>query len=380
MDDRALRPDGTRRKNFVDREFVATQRLAMGTCGYLGDKIPGEPCGSTGRRCNFDGVRCTPYHACENAQRNCMQCPYFTKTPEYPLLPVARTPFRRFDGTNLAPEMGGRRFNPSLIQWTRNSYILAWRHDWGGSNIYLSFLDADFNPRGKPIRLPLLHPTLAPYGREDPRLFMHNGEPYIAYIGVMGLIGPTNVLYARLDAQFNVAEIFTPNPNPRYDWEKNWQFFSHNRELYAVYDFAHHKILKINGNDTQWAYESPTVVPWEIQTPIRGGASPVLVGDEWWCWMHSRSERGGYLTYCMGLYTFENKPPFRVKRIVPRPILWADRSTHIPEHGKSVVFPCGAVYNRDHWYISMGVHDYWTEIHRYDHDEMDRQLIPVDVR
>src|SRR5256885_12693044 len=64
---------------------------------------------------------------------------------------------------------------------------------------------------------------------------------------------------------------------------------------------------------------------------MRGGAAPVRVGDEWWCFFHDRVESGGHRIYRAGLYTFAAAPPFRVLRLIP------DRSE---EHTPGLQSPC----------------------------------------
>jgi predicted GH43/DUF377 family glycosyl hydrolase len=285
-----------------------------------------------------------------------------------------------FDETNLHPGIPGKRFNSSIIEWG-DGYAMAWRHGWAGSEIYISMLDSEFRPQGEPAKLNLFHPRHANYGREDPRFFRHNGQLHLEYIGVIGKMGPTNVLYARLNTQWQVEAIFYPEIEGRNSWEKNHQYFSSGGQLHAVYSVRPHRILRIDGNHAEWIFETDAQLPWKPDTEIRGGVSPVLVDDEWWCFFHAK--KGWH--YHMGLYTFENKPPFRVRRIIPEPLLWADESTNrgTKLHGRNyapVVFPCGALLKGVEWIVSMGIHDRWTELHMFNHTQLARQLVPVGKR
>ena len=280
----------------------------------------------------------------------------------------APAPLIRFDEKNLFPEVSGLRFNSSLIEYG-DGYALAFRTGWRGSDIYIATLSAEFTPQTV-AKLNLSH-RAADWGREDPRLFWYRGQLHVMFIGVVGLNGPTNVLYARLGDGFKVEAIHHPHYPARNSWEKNWQFFEHDGELFAVYSVAPHKILRIQGDSAELAYETGTPAPWNPGTEIRGGAAPVRIGDEWYCFFHSRDSNR---VYNAGLYTFEARPPFRVTRIIPAPILIADPSTKPRGQYTPVVFPCGAVRRGDEWVISMGVHDRWTELRTFDASDLERRL------
>src|SRR5690606_34380981 len=95
----------------------------------------------------------------------------------------------------------------------------------------------------KPLRtvvLPQLRHPRANYGREDPRLFVFRGRLHIAYIGVQGTGQgvATHQMYARLTDDLRVEEVFHPEYAFRREWEKNWQFFEWENELFAVYSIA----------------------------------------------------------------------------------------------------------------------------------------------
>jgi FkbM family methyltransferase len=280
------------------------------------------------------------------------------------------------DERNLCPGVPGKRFNSSLIAWG-GGYLLAFRNGWRGSEIFLTPLDARFRPSGAPVKLDLRHPG-ANYGREDPRLFFHAGRLHVSFIGVVGgnRIRHTNQLYARIGDGLRVEAVFHPHFPGRREWEKNWQFFSHGGELYAVYSVAPHRVLRVRGDAAALAYETATYAPW-VGGELRGGAAPVLAGGEWWCFFHDRVEPPGRRrAYRLGLYTFEDRPPFRALRITPEPVLAADPATNRNNYA-DVVFPCGAVRDGDRWVVSCGVHDRWTELHAFGHADLDRRLVSI---
>lgn len=282
-----------------------------------------------------------------------------------------------FNQTNLCPEAPGLRFNPSILPW-RDGYLFAFRNGWRGSDVFVVPMDAGRRPLGPAIKLELFHSD-ANYGREDPRLFVFRGRLHVAYSGVVGgsQIRHTNVLYARIDEDLRVEQIYSPQFAGRNLWEKNWSFFEHAGRLYAVYSFAPHAVLAVDGDRAEVAYRTPTRAPWVLGTEIRGGASPVRVGDEWWCFFHSRYEEHGHRIYVTGLYTFDAEPPFRVRRIIPGPIDVADPWTKPRDQYASVVWAGGAARAGGDWVIATGIHDRWSELRTFRHADLESALVEV---
>lgn len=334
--------------------------------------------------CTLKGLCTNEPNALVKNVKPCQRC----NELEMPPTPGAPSRVALFNEFNLAPGAHGKRFNCSLLDDPRTpgGFLLAYRDGWSGSEIHLCRLDDTLRPAGGPWRLNLHHPIWACYGREDPRLFLHAGRVHVAYIGVQGRekITHTNMMYARLSEDCSRAEeVFYVHYRYRNSWEKNWQFFSHGGQLHAVYCFAPHRILKIDGDVATFAYESDTHVAWRPNTEIRGGASPVLVGDEFWSFFHSRYNNGSGVgtpkrQYTMGLYAFRAVPPFDVLRVTPEPVLTADPRTNRGRDANyaDVVFPCGAVRRGGDWLVSMGLHDRYGEIHRFDHADLEALLKP----
>ena len=66
----------------------------------------------------------------------------------------------------------------------------------------------------------------------------------------------------------------------------------------------------------------------------------------------------------MGHYTFEAKPPFRIIDILEDPIIWGNEKDfrYLPDFNPIVVFPCGAIYKNNNFYVSFGFNDEKTGI------------------
>lgn len=338
-----------------------------------------------------DGSLCTHPRATETASCNrvttairsaysyCPDTPsrwdrWYPPAVEVKASTILGTLAQRFDEYNLAPGQPGKRFNAALLEW-QGSLIMAYRDGWAGSNIHIARLGSDLQPIST-HKLALRHRD-AQHGREDPRLVIHQDRLHVVFIGVMSRPRlHTNVLYARLTDDFQVEQVYHPQVPRRNYWEKNHSYFSHDGTLYAIYSIAPHRVLRIEGDRAEWAFETPTVAPWS-GGELRGGASPVRVGAEYWHFFHGRAHHQGATAYNVGLVTFAAAPPFPVRRITPAPILWAEHATKPPDQYVSCVFPCGAVRRGEDWWISSGIHDRWTEIHRFRHADLEQSLVEV---
>lgn len=283
----------------------------------------------------------------------------------------------RFDEHNLAPGQPGRRFNASLVRDERDesAWVMAYRDGWRGSNIHVAELAEDFTPI-RTTRLDLRH-AMAPYGREDPRLFIGAGIWYVSFIGVFGRerILHTNQLYARLsdDGRWAVERVYHPDYAARQDWEKNWLFYRH----YAIYSLCPLVVLRIDGSTATLEHSHNWRPHWSGGL-IRGGAPPVRVGDELYCFFHGRTEiRRGQRVYNTGLLTLDARPPFLPRRLTPNPFWVADPATKPIDQYAACVFIAGAVLHDGKWFLSAGIHDRHTEIAVYDFDQIEKLLEPV---
>lgn len=285
----------------------------------------------------------------------------------------------KFDHHNLAKGIPGYRFNSSIIDY-QDGYLFAFRNGWAGSDIYVHRLNKRFEPVGEAIKLDLYHSKGAAFGREDPRLYSDGKSIFIDYIGVMGKPLRTNMMYAKLDENLKVVENHLIQYDQRNAWEKNWQHFFHGGQQYAVYTIAPHKVLKIDGDRATLAYENRIHPKWS-GGEMRGGASPLRVGDEYYCFFHASQTVSGVLTYHMGVYTFEAKPPFRITKISTEPILYANENSRPKDQYAAVIFPCGAIIKDNHFVVACGTHDRWSELHVFNKDDLDKKmtrLVPPD--
>ncbi len=270
----------------------------------------------------------------------------------------------------------GRHYNPGLLRYRGRLWMCYRGHGpealdpslgWRVSHCVLAMVQLD--PRTfTPIEHTAQWLPLSGRRTEDGRLFMHNGEPHIAYVELTKYDPGTDyacvMKYARLrldDAgNWQVVQEWQPiyGCNTGKLREKNWQFFSHDGALWCIYMTApKHKVLRIEGEKVvEWMDTPGPVWPWGH---ARGGTPPILWGEGYLSILHSSRniERPDAswkypetLRYHAAAYTFEAKPPFRVLEISRAPILTGSDSHGFagdPRNPKFedplCVFPCGLV-------------------------------------
>lgn len=258
-------------------------------------------------------------------------------------------------------------FNGSLVRFC-NRLIFATRCDqipWYESiRIVICELDSNYQPIPKTAKF-LDLTSLHGYNHvEDPRLFIHDGALHVAYNDGSAMY--VAVLNAKLEvvscSQISNFRLARSDSDGR---EKNWTPFSVNRELYFIYS-DHPRIIIQRGVSTQF-YMPEQNITWEYGT-IRGGTPAVRWGDTFLTFFHSckafsiPNSKHTARCYFMGAYTFETKPPFRVRHMTKIPLMRGAYTPYQPNSNLCVVFPAGAVEEKDHFAVSLGINDQYDGI------------------
>jgi predicted GH43/DUF377 family glycosyl hydrolase len=112
---------------------------------------------------------------------------------------------------------------------------------------------------------------------------------------------------------------------------------------------------------------------------IRGGTTPVLVGDMYFTFHHSSLPwKGRYRRYYAGALAFDAFPPFKPRLITPDPLLKGSQNDVWAQRKPLVVFPCGSIYENGKWLVSCGVNDIksaWLELRT---NQLLERMRPVD--
>jgi len=225
--------------------------------------------------------------------------------------------------------------------------------------IGLCLLDDDYQPIPKTNVLLQLHSELKGsvkgYHVEDPRLFIYDNNLYLSYTdGYQMAQAKINTETLKAEESFYIRK---PNKNRT---EKNWTFFEHDGKLLSIYDLPSMEIFEMNGGDWTEFSKSDKKIEWAYGE-IRGGATPIKVGDKFICFFHSRTTILSGYQYHMGALEFEAAPPFKITRITDRPIISGEEiSPAIPRLSNKiyVVFPCGVIREHDGYAVSFGYNDY----------------------
>lgn len=290
-----------------------------------------------------------------------------TDAPIHEIAPVSVATVRE----GLVDGPAHARINSSIFRY-QGKLLLCYRTGWAGARLHISQLNAAFKPIGRQHTLLNLSTPRSSYGQEDPRLFVFRNRLHVSFTGVESVNGQikTNVLYARLTDDYRTEEVFYPDYKARTPWEKNWAFWEWENELFCTYKISPHVVLHVSGTSVYPFTSSPNPHPWH-GGHLRGGASPLRIGDKFYHFFHGR---GGVSDYSVGVNTFEARPPFRILSQTAMPILQSDPKTKPPDQYIPVVFPCGAILENGQWHVSMGVHDRTTEIASFREEDIETAL------
>ncbi len=300
-------------------------------------------------------------------------------------------------------------YNPAIVCF-RNRLLMAYRIDSGRRKtmqrrIALCQLDKELN---------VIPGTVIPFSdtipdsdsrHYDPRFLVYQDRLFIHFNNNFQT-RPNQIHLVELDADTLEAKS-TARPlqlnGPRQEIEKNWMFFEHDGDLYAIYQISPHIILRVDlGESGPVICRSVHTTAWDASRYASrfgvpcGGAPPVRQGDVYMSFFHSRIQTGplrhllpfwphdlldglprypaaalrrvywhlDQRRYYGGVYAFEAKPPFAPRWLAHEPVLRPDMEPsrshrrRINPTAESVVYPCGAVAQEDgSWLISYGLHD-----------------------
>ncbi|CDZ80636.1 hypothetical protein BN1013_01153 [Candidatus Rubidus massiliensis] len=283
-------------------------------------------------------------------------------------------------------------FNPSIVAWDDNSYLLSFRimpdpKKKFDSLIGVVFLDKDFTIKSTPqiLNLREYHPTI-PSRAEDARLMKIQDTTYIIYsdnteckISRGGFrVYIATLLYDpdlnKLTPE-NIEILSNFDGESKEKREKNWTPFVYNNNLLLSYSLTPHKILLpiFGQNRCETLALSNANLNWKWGE-LRGGTPAVLIDNErYFSIFHSsinmettHSEGKNISHYFMGAYTFTKDFPFTITHISENPIIgknFYEGLTYKP-YWKPVkaIFPCGIIVEGDNIFVTYGRddHEMWV--------------------
>lgn len=236
---------------------------------------------------------------------------------------------------------------------------------------------------------------------EDPRVLQHNGRVWVSccdFIWQRKKWTGAHQIITEVTRDWNYINRYDPmyggngyTLGQNKSHEKNWLWFVHDGKPHLIYKAYPHEVVAFNSqfvsekskgheDDLSWpvGYKTHWACSAWNYGEMRGGTNPILVGDEYYTFFHSSTPwMPPKRQYHMGCYTFESKPPFKVKRITTTPLLSGSQKDPWSKGKPLVVFPCGAVFENGNFTVSMGINDIcsaWIEIPK---DDLDDQMIEV---
>ncbi|MEN9344270.1 MAG: Beta-mannosyltransferase [Chlamydiota bacterium] len=299
-------------------------------------------------------------------------------------------------------------YNASLLKKDKDTYHLFFRYDlvdeneWGGLAAYLGHvnLDRNFYQIGSeftPLNTESSH-------AEDPRAFTVGSNILIEYNDLVKEphFDGRMMHFAEFDPKKTDLKNIRPLDLRLRPIEKNWAPFEYVNEqgisqIYFAYTLSPLKIVKwsddkkivSNTDFSSYTRDIDNMLWSKIWGSLRGGTPAQKVGDQYLAFFHSSfTDVNGIIWYCMGAYTFESHPPFRITGISPYPILFEGMYDTPPTNTasplKRVIFPAGFVVEdrdgKEVIQLSCGENDAGVKIVTLDKDALLQSLMKIKRR
>lgn len=275
--------------------------------------------------------------------------------------------------------------NPGMVRaWDKTHFFFR-------SNYYPSFISGGYITEYMTIRdIRAINLNVDLGSLEDPRVIFNNDEIICLYSASkilcpncekdkpyteLGYAFKCDVIMAKIGPEFAVKSNEVCTYIDRNFVEKNWVPFVHNDRLKVVYKSNPFTILAANGADFTKEHESQGFI-WEYGN-ICGGAPPVYKDGLYYHFFHSKrpSKKLAWIYY-VGCYTFDED--FRLHKITKKPILCGSDDDYMEPHSAayktSVVFPCGAMFRDDKWFLSYGYNNVSCKFLELSSEELEGML------
>lgn len=308
--------------------------------------------------------------------------------PENPPSIIHQTPWKCRIMTELPGEAD--YFNCGIFQrhgerWLVTRKAMPENNNPFGRNSVVAFRMANEFVVGPEIKVGLLSKAVDEHF-EDPRVVQYDGRTWISccnFVWGKTWTVPHQIL-CEVDDNWKTIRrhdvVYGKNGNHvlrNKGWEKNWLWFFHDGQPHMVYMTHPHSVVRFDWNFrvVDEYHTMPSNLNWNFGQ-MRGGTPPVLVDGEYWTFFHSSLEwrEQGSRRYHMGAYTFENKPPFKIKRYTQLPILSGSSQDRWAHPKPVVVFPGGALIAKGIWTVTFGVNDLNCGLIEIPHKELLQQM------
>ncbi len=294
-----------------------------------------------------------------------------------------------------------RCFNPALLR-DGEGWIFANRvvGPDGVRRIALCRLDRELRPdpaSAVPFSDRVRFPASSRYSERtmawfaDPRLYRFAGRLYVYWNS--GWHEPHNHQFLQEIDPSGFGPIGPPRElrlrGERRPIEKNWMLFGEDPG-YALYSLSPQRVLQFS-----LAGDGPIDLADLVSHPVdhsayaraygelRGGAPPQRVGDAYVAIGHSVFGTPGHYRYVAAACRFSAQPPFAPLSVPARPLELGYAAGPARDHPPlnpaiaEVAYPCGAVQEAGHWWISYGINDERCAIAQLSAAEVESALAPA---
>ncbi len=301
-------------------------------------------------------------------------------------------------------------FNGSIIEKDGGNYYLFFRYDTLGPNSidrygipfglsnfssHTSYLELDRN--FKPIPGTQKEINVASPCAEDARVCQIGSDHFLVYndFTESEKNAIRSMRISAFDPKKNQVLYSTKLDLDREMMEKNWVPFEftngENKEIYFVYDIEKQIFLKLLNPSTssmeEYKDDPLQNLSWHnTWGKLRGGTPARLINNEYLAFFHSSFlDETGVVWYVMGAYTFDAKPPFRIKAISPYPILFEGiydtTSCNLAKGNILCIFPMSYALEKKKGenliHLSCGENDSAIKIVTFDQEALLKSLVKI---
>jgi predicted GH43/DUF377 family glycosyl hydrolase len=264
---------------------------------------------------------------------------------------------------------GDYHYNPGLIEHEGADHLIYRRQFADGNSTIHRFNFTDH--ANEQIVVPVIYQNEQ---FEDPRVFKHLDRIHLIfsswqkdykYRPILRLVVLDN------DWKFEEEIPLKFGGNGAGVTQKNWQFWSQDGELFFLYYYAPWQVVRLRdskvyaGRNLTWDYGE-----------IRGGTPPVLVGDKYYSFIHSRLDHGR-AKYYTGAVCFEAEEPFKPISMTMHPLLSATNKEPDLRWAPLTTFPCGCIYREGKFIVSLGINDRACGLCDWTMEELSALLRPL---
>jgi pyruvyltransferase len=296
---------------------------------------------------------------------------------------------QRLDLPVFDEDPGGPTFNPSMIAHDEGGYLVFYRSLIKDKrHIAAVRMDKNFQPVLPAALWP--HSTdaagVAIRWQADPRAFQHRGQTYVVFNTGHSEV-PNRQYLVPVDKAGRPTSLplQVQRTDGRQPVEKNWGFFSHEDQLYAIYSLAPLVILRAELTEKEVICRPAFKHDWHATDyqlafgELRNGASPLRVGDEYVLITQSHMSADGKnirtnKDYYGGVMRLSGQPPFTPLGYTSQPVLMLDDvewglrpSQQADVSVRSVFYPVGAFLHESMRIgVSYGINNYRGGVRIYE--------------